>query len=151
MFTIRPAQSNDCTTLQQLYAASLASAEWLPANIRQQAHNLAQDSQGELLHLVSASDGTLLGFIAVQIEGSFVHHLFIAPAAKGQGVGRALLASIQNLMPQPWHLKCVRANNAAMGFYLHLGWREVDSGVSAHGDYALLAWRSANLADDKTP
>ena len=84
------------------------------------------------------SDHPLLGFIAVYAPGAFVHHLYVAPQALGQGIGRALVDSLAGWLPKPWRLKCVVANTAARAFYAHTGWVETERAMGSQGEYVLL-------------
>ncbi len=139
MLDIRPAQAEDATALQAIYANCISNAAWLPESARQET-DFAAVSSGETILLAQTSRGDVLGFISVQTAPAFIHHLYIAPQAQGAGIGRDLLRALQATLATPWQLKCVRANHAALGFYLSIGWQEVGSGSSEHGAYALLQW-----------
>ena len=144
MIDVRPATSADTDAVQRIYAASVGTAEWLPEH----AH-LATDfgavSVGEVVHVAATNSGEVLGFVSVQPDASFVHHLFVRADVQGQGIGRRLLASLEPWLPVPWRLKCVRANQPALAFYAELGWREVASGESEHGPYAVLEWSGRTI------
>ncbi len=102
------------------------------------AVDLAQSSVGEIVHVATSPSGEVVGFISVQPSESFVHHLYVHHEARGKGVGRQLLLSLQPWLSTPWRLKCVRANRRALAFYIRFGWREVATGESEHGSYAVL-------------
>jgi len=63
-------------------------------------------------------EGDALGFVSVYETESFIHHLYVAPNYQGQGVGTALLHSLEAWVPMPWHLKCVERNENTLVFYL---------------------------------
>lgn len=137
MIDVRPATSADTDAVQRIYAASVGKAEWLPEHARL-ATDFGAASEGEVVHVAATNGGEVLGFVSVQPEASFVHHLFVRADAQSQGIGRRLLVSLEPWLPVPWRLKCVRANQPALAFYGELGWREVASGESEHGAYAVL-------------
>jgi GNAT superfamily N-acetyltransferase len=141
---VRAATPADIVAMQNIFAACIGGAGWLPASSRLQT-DFARVSAGEIQYVATAGDevrnGDVLGFISVQPQESFVHHLYVHPDFCGRGVGRALLTSLQTWLPSPWRLKCVRANRRALAFYAARGWREVGKGESADGAYAILEWR----------
>jgi GNAT superfamily N-acetyltransferase len=143
-FLIAPKRADDTDAVQALFALCVSTAQWLPDTSRAKT-TFADVSVGESIWLAratAANDASqaLLGFVSVQTEAPYIHHLYVHPTARGQGVGKALLQSMQSWLPSPWHLKCVRANHAAMAFYQSQGWIEVGGGVSDDGAYALLQW-----------
>jgi RimJ/RimL family protein N-acetyltransferase len=141
---IRATAAADAPRVQSIFAACISGAEWLPESSRLQT-DLARVSAGELQYVAAvgneARSGDVLGFVSVQLQESFVHHLYVHPDFRGQGVGRALLTSLESWLPTPWRLKCVRANHRALAFYLALGWHEIGEGESRDGAYAILEWQ----------
>lgn len=136
---IRLANIDDTPALQSVFAACIAEAPWLPEQARQE-QDFAAVSQGEKILLALAADQQLLGFISVQNDPPFIHHLFVRQEARGMGVGKNLLRALLPHLATPWQLKCVRANQQALAFYQSLGWFEVGAGESEQGAYALLQW-----------
>ncbi|MGM9482233.1 GNAT family N-acetyltransferase [Roseateles sp. NT4] len=137
MLTIRPASAEDTAALQSLYAEAITNADWLPDSARQ-SPRFAEVSLNEVVHVAMGDDGRLLGLISVQVADPFIHHLYVAPQARGQGVGQQLLTSLLPWLPKPWRLKCVSLNTRALAFYAKAGWREVGAGASDHGAYKVL-------------
>ena len=137
MYEVRPLMLADAPAVQRIYAMCISTADWLPERART-AVDFARASVGERVHVATAPNGEVAGFVSVQPSRSFVHHLFVHPDAHGKGVGRQLLLALE---PVAWRLKCVRANERAIEFYLKCGWREIESGESEHGPYALLEWQ----------
>ncbi|MBB5203133.1 GNAT superfamily N-acetyltransferase [Inhella inkyongensis] len=137
MTRIRRAEPQDATALQALYARCIAQADWLPEAARQ-APNFAAVSVGETVLVAEGRDGALLGLVSVQPDDPFVHHLYVDPQAQGLGLGRALLAALDPLLPKPWRLKCVARNRQALRFYAREGWQEEGRGESSDGPYLLL-------------
>ena len=145
MIDVRPATAADAPAVQRIYAASIGKAEWLPEQARL-VTDFDQASVGEVVHVAATNSGEVLGFVSVQPDASFVHHLFVRADVQAQGIGRRLLASLEPWLLTPWRLKCVRANQPALAFYAKLGWSEVASGESEHGAYAVLEWSASGGA-----
>lgn len=91
--------------------------------------------QPELFVVAEAGDGTLVGAVMAGFDGhrGWMNYLATAPTVRGQGVGRALVTHVERALAA---LGCpkvnlqVRADNeAAVGFYRHLGFT-VDEVVS---------------------
>ncbi|QDL54950.1 GNAT family N-acetyltransferase [Rhodoferax aquaticus] len=143
-FLIQPKRADDTDAVQALFALCVSTAQWLPDASRAKT-TFADVSEGETIWLARAASShdasqALLAFVSVQTETPYIHHLYVHPTARGQGLGGALLESLQSWLPSPWHLKCVRANHAAMAFYQAQGWIEVGTGASDDGAYVLLQW-----------
>ena len=134
---VRAALPGDAAALDLLYQRVMAVADWLPATARA-AGSFAEASRGEWVFVVGAAGGEVAGLIAVEPGKSFVHHLYVAAPCRRQGVGAALLASLHGWLPRPWRLKCVCANQAALGFYAALGWVDAGGGDGEQGTYRLL-------------
>jgi L-amino acid N-acyltransferase YncA len=147
MYEVRRAKAIDAQAVQNIYAHCISTADWLPEQARA-AVDFAQSSIGELVHVATTPNGEVVGFISVQPSESFVHHLYVRYDARGKGVGRQLLLSLLSLQPwlaAPWRLKCVRANQRALAFYIRFGWYEVTTGESEHGPYAVLEWEPSRV------
>lgn len=144
MYKVRPAKAIDAPAVQRIYASCISTADWLPEQARA-AVDFAQSSVGELVYVATTSNGEVVGFISVQLSESFVHHLYVHHDARGRGVGRQLLLSLQPWLAEPWRLKCVRANQRALAFYISFGWCEVGAGESEHGAYAVLEWEPSRV------
>lgn len=136
-FSIRAATAEDRELLAKLYRECLERADWFPKAALAQI-DFERDTLEELVLFAADEEGKPLGFIGVWEPESFIHHLYVAEAQRGRGVGRALLAALVGKVPYPWRLKCVVANHAAHGFYTSLGWYEVERAHGDRGEYALL-------------
>lgn len=139
-FTVRAAESADAAAIQEIFAANISAAEWLPPDARLHT-DFSQVSGGEAIFVAVAADGAIAGFVAVQTEVAFIHHLHVRPGARGKGAGSALLDALGGWLPPPWRLKCVEANHAALAFYYRKGWVRVASGHAGEGRYELLEWQ----------
>ena len=138
--TIRPATPEDAPALQAIYAEAILHADWLPDGAKQ-APCFAEVSVDEVVHVAVRSDGQPVGLVAVQTADPFIHHLYVASQARGQGVGQRLLASLHPWLAKPWRLKCVSLNTRARAFYANSFWLEVGAGMSEHGAYVVLECR----------
>jgi len=74
---------------------------------------------------VAVVDGAIAGFAALDTQASWVWALFVAPAAEGRGLGRALLDAIVGAADARG-LRRLRLSTAprtrAELFYAHAGW-----------------------------
>ncbi len=91
-----------------------------------------------MLFVAVGSDDEPEGFISVWKSEAFIHHLYVRPISRRKGVGKLLLKSLGALLPKPWRLKCLRANDGALSFYFSQGWKEVSSGDGDEGPFAIL-------------
>ena len=138
MLTVRLAQPTDAPAVQGIFERALTRADWLRAGAEPDT-DFVHNSSCETVHVCSADDGVVRGFIAVYEPGSFVHHLYVDAAFQGQGVGRAILAAVVDSQPdKPWRLKCVLVNTRARAFYAKTGWRETETAMGSQGLYVVL-------------
>src|SRR3954452_25410082 len=137
MFRVGPYEEKDRAALEAIYRKCRSEADWLPAAARDRC-DFAGDTMGEVLYVAVGAGDDAVGFVSAWEPDGFIHHLYVRDGLKGKGIGTQLLAAIGSRLPRPWRLKCVRANQAALGFYLAQGWLEVASGSGADGPYALL-------------
>lgn len=97
------------------------------------------DTEGERI-LVAVCDEEIVGFISVWMEDPFIHHLYVAPAFQGKGVGKALLSAIFKETIAPLQLKCLLRNDKAIAFYKRNGFIEKQRVASESGDYILFEY-----------
>ena len=137
VLVVRPFVERDRQALAAIYRDCRAEAAWLPEAIRNRA-DFTPDTQGEAILVAVGDDGERVGFISAWEADRFIHHLYVRGSSRRMGVGAALLDALRARMPRPWRLKCVRANPAAIAFYLALEWNEIASGTSEDGPFALM-------------
>ena len=137
MITIRKAEAQDAVHLQHIYKKCFLLAAW---QIRELATipDFKSVSAGEMIWVVTDMQGQPGALLAVQEGSAYIHHLYVLPEHQGKGWGRALLQHLQTYLPFPWQLKCVANNHAALYFYQHLGWYEIEQGQGEDGSYYLL-------------
>lgn len=94
---------------------------------------------------VAAVGGSVVGYLSVQPDG-FVPALYLAPAARGQGVGRRLLDAAKARFPGGLALDVWVPNEAALRFYRREGFVEDADGYRAETDDGVptrrMVWRA---------
>nr|WP_321360232.1 GNAT family N-acetyltransferase [uncultured Hyphomonas sp.] len=117
---IRPATPSDYPALADLWFDS-----WVSIGISNET-DLSREGvrerffreASEVWNLYTAErDGVLVGLLALVPEQSRIDQLFVAPAAKGGGVGLAMLNHAKALMPGGIVLTTHEANSPARAFY----------------------------------
>ncbi len=137
MHFTRRAGKRDIEFINAIFAKVTSNAQWLPPKERSNT-DFTKVSEGETVVVCYSSEGDILGFVSVYEPESFIHHLYIAPTYQGQGVGTALLHSLEAWVPMPWHLKCVERNENALAYYFSQGWVEETRAEGPEGTYVLL-------------
>jgi ribosomal protein S18 acetylase RimI-like enzyme len=107
-------------------------------------HLRPTDSRGEIarkqerdpdLFLLAEEDGRLIGTVLGGWDGrrGLVYHLAVAPAYRGRGIGRALMAELERRFRAKGCLRVymlvARDNTGAQAFYEHLGYERLDDVV----------------------
>jgi len=72
-------------------------------------------------------DDALAGFMALRPPDSCLDQLFMAPSAKGLGIGSALIDRAKRRLPEGIWLRTAEANLPARTFYERRGFRHYDS------------------------
>jgi len=84
------------------------------------------------LSLVAEDGGALVGCVFCGHDGrrGYLHHVVVAPAARGQGVGAAMVAraldGLAALGIYKTHLDVFADNTPAIAFWQHTGWQRRD-------------------------
>jgi len=136
MFRVRPFEEKDRQQLAAIYRECRTEATWLRTPVMEP--DFSRDTEGEVLLVAVGSDDQPEGFVSVWEADRFIHHLYVRAGSRQKGIGTQLLESLRPRLPMPWRLKCVRANDGALAFYLRQGWLEISSGVGEDGPYAVL-------------
>jgi len=131
---LRRATPADAPAVAALFLASRRAAmPWLPVlhgdaeTVAFFAHVVPARAE---VWLAEDPAGALLGFIA--FGRGELEHLYVAPHARGGGVGGALLAHAQ-ARGEPLELWVFRRNEAARAFYARHGFRAVGE-TDGHGN-----------------
>ena len=151
---LRAARPEDTPAVVAVFQAARADAlPYLPI-----IHSSEEDQAffGSLvdrgLVTVAELDGAVAGFLA--LNDDWVDHLYIAPAAQGQGLGGALLkaAQAQRDRLQLW---VFQRNTNAIAFYEHHGFaiaeRTDGAGNEERTPDARMAWVRPGTAPGPTP
>jgi GNAT superfamily N-acetyltransferase len=137
MHSVRRAELRDTESVHEIFSEAIENAEWLPPAARLNS-DFATAAKGETVVVCCDREDKVLGFASVYEQDSFIHHLYVARHCQRQGVGAALLKSLEAWIPMPWHLKCVARNRNALAFYLAQGWAEESRALGPEGPYVLL-------------
>jgi GNAT superfamily N-acetyltransferase len=131
--TILPYAPHQHAALAQLYLDTRRSSfPWLDSQAMQLT-DFARDTADESLLVAQDAHGKVVGFASVYEKENFLHHLYVAPAAQGQGIGQALLQAAALRFTAAPSLKCFAANPHALAFYRQQGWQPTGEGVDAAG------------------
>ncbi len=99
-------------------------------------------TEGELI-LTAKISNKIVGFISIWEEDKFIHNLFVSSNSKGLGVGKALINEAVEIIGLPLTLKCVKANENALNFYLSQGWTIVEE-VTEKEPYYLMKYEKTH-------
>lgn len=141
----RPAKPEDLPQMERVYLQCVDQADWMPEESKARI-NFARETEGERLFVVSDGD-SVLGFAAIWEPESFIHHLYVRPDVQRSGIGRLLLQGVASEIPLPLRLKCLCANHRARLFYLSLGWKIQEQGLSESGPYWLMQLETGDRRD----
>ena len=89
------------------------------------------------LFLLAELDGQVVGTVLGGFDGrrGMVYHLAVAGAYRQRGIGKALMAELENRLRQKgcirYYLLVTNDNLDAMRFYQDLGWDEMDLHIYA--------------------
>ena len=97
---VRQLEQSDAVVVQRLYERAVGRAAWLPAGIKADA-NFACASQGEAVFVCYGPEDRLVGLPSVYVPECFIQHVYVDPEFERQGVGTALLFSLQTWLPLP--------------------------------------------------
>jgi len=133
---IRPYQEADRPFLRTLYLASRKAVwTWIDPNSLA-LEDFDQAILGEKV-IVAEEGGKRLGFASIFTEENFLHNLFVAPDAQGQGIGSALLHTVEKTFTATGSLKCLVKSEKSVKFYQRHGWEIITTGDSPKGEYYL--------------
>ncbi len=113
---IRRAEANDMFETAALFSAAFRSMDFIP-----KLHSDEEDR--EFVEDFIAGGDTWLAILNGQIaglaclEGKWLSHLYVHPAAQNRGVGTALLARVKTQRPDGFQLWAFQANTGARRFY----------------------------------
>ena len=147
-FRIRAAHQDDAVAIAQAHVdARRVAMPWLPVlhSFEETVHFFGDFVIPHQVVLVAENEDGVVGFIAV--EGSFVEHLYVAPAHQGIGIGDALLSRAMEMRPEGLMLWTFERNENARRFYEKRGFVAVEFTDGSHNEERTpdvrYAWRGS--------
>lgn len=139
---IRPNRLEDTSKLAEIYlSVRRQTFIWVdPGKFHRE--DFAAHTNGEVVSVCEAPDGSIAGFISIWAEDDFIHMLYVLPEFQGKGAGTALLQSLPGWPQHTYRLKCLVKNRLAKAFYLAHGFQVIGKGTSTEGDYEELSFSS---------
>jgi GNAT superfamily N-acetyltransferase len=136
---IRPAEDQDDARCRAIHGTAVMSSY---GQIHRWLEPIVCDPETPLERcdwtLVAELDGRVVGYVAV--TGNHIENLYIDPEAQGRGVGRMLLAAVEQRVIGPVTLRCLTANSRARVLYERCGFAVTrDEEIHYHGR-PLAAW-----------
>jgi len=124
---IRRAELRDLSACARLYVEiGRQDFHWRPRSYFKAADFLGYAEHEDVW--VAVPDGAIVGFLSYFAPDHFLHYLFVDSAARGRGVGAALIAHVRAHYGARHSLKVDVPNEAARRFYARLGYFEVATG-----------------------
>lgn len=102
-------------------------------------------TKGELI-LTAKINNEIAGFISIWEEDKFIHNLFVSSNFQRCGVGKALIGEAVKVVGLPLTLKCVKANENALNFYLSQGFT-IEEEVTEKEPYYLMKYDGINTLE----
>jgi GNAT superfamily N-acetyltransferase len=137
---LRPFAESDRERLREIYLLCRIQAFYWCDSTQFKLEDFEAHIIGEQIH-VAMYGAVIAGFISVWAIDSFIHHLYVEPAYRAEGIGKALLSVAIANYPKPLTLKCLVKNELAINFYKKQGWEVIESGSDVLGDYYLMEYR----------
>jgi GNAT superfamily N-acetyltransferase len=122
---LRPARSDDAQGVAAVFASARRAMTYLPVLHRaeDEARFIADLVAGARVEMAVRAR-RIIGFAAVR--GGWLEHLYVEPAAQGQGVGSALIDWAKTVSPAGLDLWVFERNTGAQALYRAHGWTEVE-------------------------
>ena len=142
----RPARAEDAVACAAIFNDWVDATAWMPRV--HPADDVERHYREHVLATCSVTvaevEGTVVGFVAVDGEG-YVAGLYLAPEARGKGIGADLLAQAKARRPEGLMLWAFRANEPARRFYAREGFVEA-GGTAGDNEEGLpdvmMTWRA---------
>ncbi|WP_299812931.1 GNAT family N-acetyltransferase [uncultured Jannaschia sp.] len=121
---IRPARSEDAPACAAIRNDWIDATPWMPRVHPPDdvARHYRESVLPEQRVFVAEHDSRIEGFVAVAADGETVSALYLAPEARGRGIGPTLLEAVREGAQRLWTFQ---ANAGAQRFYRREGFREI--------------------------
>jgi GNAT superfamily N-acetyltransferase len=120
---------------------STGTASGEDIRIEDLADRIAEEVQSQWDLTLAFRDDVLSGFMALRLHDRCLDQLFIAPDAKGQGLGSALIDLAKQRLPDGMWLRTAEANHPARAFYEKRGFRHTESDQHPRLGYGRVIYR----------
>lgn len=142
---IQKAQKNEYDELRKIFFSSRQeNFNWMePDSIN--LDDFDSSTKGELI-LTAKINNEIAGFISIWEEDKFIHNLFVSSNFQRCGVGKALISEAVKVVGLPLTLKCVKANENALNFYLSQGFT-IEEEVAEKEPYYLMKYDGINTLE----
>jgi GNAT superfamily N-acetyltransferase len=145
-FTITDASPTDAAPLARILGDWVRETGWMPIlHSRDEDRAFLAGLIGTHRVRVARHEGAALGFLADR-RGQ-IDALYLGPAARGKGIGKALLDEVKDREPEVG-LWTFQANTRAVSFYLRAGFVEAERTDGQGNDERLpdirMIWRRAS-------
>ena len=142
---LRPARPEDAAACAAVFNDWVDATPWMPrVHPRDDVQRFYREHVMATCEVtVAEMEGVVRGFLALDSEG-FVAGFYLAPEARGRGVGAALMAGAKARRPERLLLWTFVANEGARRFYAREGFVEVarTDGENEEGlPDVMLEWR----------
>ena len=140
----RDYQPSDLESLADLWFASWATTGLAFADgisVAGNAIRIEAEIRNGWVVRVAVRDGQIVGFLAITPREGRLNQLFVAPHAKGTGVGTILLEDAKAKMPDGFWLWTPRANINATAFYTSRSLPLVRHEQDGETEMAIFSWR----------
>lgn len=134
---IRAVRTEDWPTLRKIFLEARRAMFTQIASDSFQLMDLDQQAYGESIFVADDGKGTVLGFISIQENDRYIHHLYVDASVQGSGIGRILLYRLPAWGSSRYSLKCLSVNTRAAAFYVACGFLAANIGVAADGEFIL--------------
>lgn len=123
--TVRYATTSDLPVCAAIINDYIDATQWLPRSIDHKAvEELFVPSLLEMRTMFVAEEhGEIIGYLSMSDDG-FVPALYLGPAGRGRGVGKALLDAAKAAHPDGLELTVFELNTDALRFYQREGFDE---------------------------
>jgi GNAT superfamily N-acetyltransferase len=114
--SIRRAEANDRFETAALFSETFRSMDFIPKlHSDEEDREFVEDFIAGGDTWIAILNGRIAGLAC--LEGGWLSHLYVHPAAQNQGVGTALLAYVKAQRPKGFQLWTFQANTGARRFY----------------------------------